>query len=1577
MFRNPSRLTATLMSLLAALIAMSGMGSEAQSPAVAPVLVPYTITALAGNTQSSISGYGGEGVPGLNATLNGPNALAVDSVGNVYIADQANALLREWNAQTGLLRTIAGMAPSKCTGTTCTTTNPGCSDGVPAAGNQVGSRIQGLVVDGFGNVYFADYNYQGVWVIYRGGSRVAAFINVVDGATVQANGGVIPGYIYHVAGTATPKAGGGCTATSGSADKVLATKATFHDPLQMGIDAAGNLYVQEYANNVVRVINTQATTQTFMGVSVQPGYVASIVGCNSTLTQACPSVVPAFGSSAQLAIFNYVAGMTTDQYGNVYEINTKGATASIYAGVAYAGGAGLAHLLNAESGLTATPGGWYEVINNIASSYATGYSGSTSVALEPAIQANGANNIVLRPASIAVDPLGNVYMMDTHWQTIYRVDVNSQMATRLSPGPTNSSQIAPVGTTAAPVYCTGTTGPQTSDAYGDGCSIQNAKFSSAGTGYVTFDAAGNLYVSDTGNNLVRKVSLGTQFAKTAIGASLQQTLQVHFDASNLPSSSSAAAFTVLSGVTDYSVSNVSCANFTLRDNSTECYVTVNFSPTATGLRRALLQATTASGGTYTFPLSGYGTGAQVAVDGGEQSALATSGLGQPTAVATDAAGNLYIADAANNQVVKTNATGATIKTLGSGLSGPRGVAVDAAGDVFISDTGNNRIVEVAALTGTQSVVTTDVKSPQGLAVDRNGNLYIADTGNARIVEVSSWGELGEAPLLAYTGAQTLVSPVGVAVDSLGNVYVADSGNSSALIEITAGGGDLQPTSGGTSLAAPAQELSLTGASISAPAGIAIDAANNLYVSDSSGNVVQAIPGGSGPGSEPFTLSFSGLSKPGGMAMDTSGNLYLADTGNGRVLVMNRSQVAVNFGTVPRFQPAATSALTVTNVGSSPLTPATPFVSFSGASSFGETDGCAAADFPLGTLGAGLHCALTMSFVPAASGSVSATASVQNGGATVNLTGVGQNPLATLALALTSPAGGLTPGSPAVITLTATQPSDNVAPTGTVTFNYTVNGVAQTPVTANLAVAGSQSTAALTIPNVMLARTYVISATYNGDANNTVTNSSALTIVAPGLPLTAVANPATYTYGGTVPAVTGTVTGILPADQAAITVSFTTTATSSSPVGAYPIQLVLTGGNSANYTIPTVVTSSGAKAVVTEAAAPLTVVLPAFSTVYGATDLSYAKAAGTNGQTMAVTGLVNGDKPVYTFTPAHSSVLNVGTYAVVPTLSIPSGTGGYDKINNYAVSITNGSVVVSQAPSQLTVTQPATAVLPTALSSGQLTIVAAQQTYGNYGTPTGTVTVSDTFTPISAAGSGTPVNEPALTLPLVGGTVTYTPTSATLGTHVYTFAYSGDANFAATNTTASPTTLIVDQPDYTVTSTTTPILVAPGIVPGGIAADAGEQAATPETATVYIAPVLGSTATITLTCTTPASYITCSLSPTSVTLAGKTLTSTLSVSTPATLPANYTSSLRTGRGSTWYATIPLALLAFLPAARKRRKGLPQLLLLLIAASVLAGASGCGGNNVKMFTPVPAGPQNVTVIGSDGTNTRSFVVPINIQ
>ena len=1549
--------------LVALLTATAAQTALASSP-VAPVLVPYTINSIAGNTQSSTAGYGGDGGLGSGATLKSPFALAVDTVGNVYIADTGNALIREVNALTGDIQTIAGIAPTGCVGTVCTTVNTACSDGVPAVGNGIGGKIEGIAVDGYGNVYFGDYTYQGVWVIYKGGTQVANFITLVDAASVKAAGGVKPGYIYHIAGNATYKTGG-CTSVitpSGAAvNNVLATSGYFHDPLNIDLDGAGNIYVQDYGNSLVWVINTQSTTQTFFGVSVQPGYIASIVNCNKAYNTPCGTSTQ-FGVPAAQAYINTLAGMSVDQFGNVYQIDTKGAP-SIYAGVAYAGGNKLSNLINLESGSSPVAGDWYAVINNINSTVAP-------TVAPVSILANGSNDLVLRPSSITVDPLANIYLLDYHWIMVYRVDVNSQVATRLL-----GLTAPPVGTKAAPVYCSGTSGPQTYDAYGDGCPAIQSKLNSGGTGYLTFDGAGNLYISDIGNNIVRKVSVNTQFPATTLGTAVTQSLQVHFDQSNLPtvSGTTTTAFTILSGIKDFVVGTASCTNNTTAlDTSLDCVVPVTFTPSQSGLRQATLVATTANG-TYNFALNGIGNGSQLAIDGGSQSVVAATGISKAVDVAVGQNGTIYVADTGNNRVVVRLVSGAQT-TIGTGLSAPKGVAVDAAGNVYISDTGNNRVVEVVASSGAQQVLTSAVSGPQGLAVDAVGNVYVADAGNHRVVQISPYGELGVAPMLAYTGAQTLISPVAVAVDAAGNIYVADAGNSAGIIKIAPGGGDLQ-TSGTGSVPSATSLIGFGYSTLSTPDGIAVDAAGNLYVSDSTGDQVYEIPSGSGPGSQVFTLGFTGLNSPGGLALDANGNLYVANTNSNQILMENRNQVLVNFPAISEFL-SETIPLTVTNIGNLPLTPAIPFTKATGSTAnFGEADTCNAAGFGQATQLPGIHCSLTPSFLPVTSGPLAETVSVQGGTNTLQVTGTGITVAASIVMSETPVPATLKQGGTATVTATLTQPHGTNIPSGTVTFAYTMNGVAQTPVTQPLVAGSNSSAATLIIGGLLQGRTYIVTATYNGDIADSVTVAPAFSFNVPGLPLTAVASSVSYTYGGAVPTLTGTLTGILPADAAAITVSWVSGATTSSPAGTYPIQVQLSGGKYQDYAVPTTLTPAGAPAVVTENPAPLTVVVAPVSTVYGSTDVQMLNYT-------AITGWVNGDTPsAVTFaaggqTDVHTKLLNVGAYTAVPT--VHDIAGGYDRITNYKQTITNGTITVAQAPSTASVSTALPAVLPTNLTTATVTISAITAVAAGQGTPTGTVTLTDVFTPLTATGSAAAITEAPIVLNLASGAATYTPSDQTLGSQSYSVVYSGDSNFIASSTLASAT-LLVDVADFSISGTSTPIQVLPGVVPGG-GTTGGQQAAYVEQATISITPILGSTEVVNLTCASPSAYVTCSLSPTSLTMTGtKALTSVISISTPATLPlGTATSQLLVADSRSVLAYLPLGALVIIPLYIRRRRTWSKLLMMALAmVAISAGLSSCGATHVSFFTPVPVGEQTVTVTATSGGNSRSITLNINIE
>jgi hypothetical protein len=244
-------------------------------------------------------------------------------------------------------------------------------------------------------------------------------------------------------------------------------------------------------------------------------------------------------------------------------------------------------------------------------------------------------------------------------------------------------------------------------------------------------------------------------------------------------------------------------------------------------------------------------------------------------------------------------------------------------------------------------------------------------------------------------------------------------------------------------------------------------------------------------------------------------------------------------------------------------------------------------------------------------------------------------------------------------------------------------------------------------------------------------------------------------------------------------------------------------------------------------------------------------------------------------------------------------------------------------------------------------------------------------------------------------------------HQYTFAYSGDSNFQTSSVVVSPTApacspsalapncLLVDYPDFTLTSTTGPVVVIPGVVPSGngLLPAPNQSTAAPETAVLFVNGVLGFAGQVTLSCPQqlngtvyyPA-YITCFMTPTavSITASAKTAATVVAIETPATLPLGYkfnTAELRTSATRTVLAFLPFGVLAF--CVRRRRRLSKALWMLMIVSAIGAGMTGCGGNQVDFYTAVPTGPQTVTVTATWQGNatepaaTRSFVVPINID
>lgn len=261
----------------------------------------------------------------------------------------------------------------------------------------------------------------------------------------------------------------------------------------------------------------------------------------------------------------------------------------------------------------------------------------------------------------------------------------------------------------------------------------------------------------------------------------------------------------------------------------------------------------------------------------------TNELNQPTDVAVDVAGNVYIADEVNSAIYMWNASTQQVATLvSSGLNQPQGVTVDLAGNVYIADTFNNAIkVLYASTSQIDTLVSSGLCLPTGVAVDSAGNVYFADTGNNAI---KKWNASTRqvSPLIS----SGLSTPVGVAVDVAGNIYIADEGNN-AIRKWNASTQQLSnlASSGGNE--------------------IAVDAAGNVYFNDSSNSAIKEWNAST---KQVTSLVSSGLSSPTGVAVDTAGNVYIVDTINAAIKVRVNSYVPT--GVISEGPAAGSDALAV-------------------------------------------------------------------------------------------------------------------------------------------------------------------------------------------------------------------------------------------------------------------------------------------------------------------------------------------------------------------------------------------------------------------------------------------------------------------------------------------------------------------------------------------------------------------------------------------------------------------------------------------------------------------------------------------
>ena len=636
------------------------------------------LTIVAGNGNP---GYTGDGGPAAKAHIGIPLALATDTAGNLYIADALNGRIRKVTTD-GIINTIAG------SGTGCFCESEGAGDGGPAIAAPIYYPFQ-LAADANGNVYIGEFN------------------------TARVRKVSPDGIITTVAGT------GGAAGYSG--DGGQATNARIGVPWGLAIDNAGNLFISDVIPGDddpvaarIRKVSPDGIITTVAGTGV-PGFSGD----------GGPGLNAQFSSPGQLAV---------DNSGDLY----------------------------IPDGLRIRKLSVDGTITTIAGDGNHGYSGDVG----PSVNAEISGTNVGSYGGLALDRAGNLYIADTFNYRVRKISSDGIIVTVAGNGATccffsegENGVVATVAHLSTPVG-------------------------------VTIDGVGGFFIADTYSGHIRRVSsTGIITIIAGIGVLGGPTSVV----GPIPGDGGIASEAFLS-----------FPSGTVIDGSGNLFVADAGGQRIRKIDLAGIITTVAGNGTAGF--SG---------DGG----LATAAqLNWPKDIAIDAVGNLYIADTSNSAIRKVTPTGIITTIAGNGSGGFSGDGALAA--------------------------SAQLNQPSGVAVDGNGNVYVSDTSNFRVRKVDPGGVISTIAgtgLAAYSGDgvqasnATLAYPTGLKVDAASNLFLADwvsvrKITASGIITTIAGTG----TGGFSGDGGPA-----TSANVEAW-GIALDPAGRILVADPWSNAIRAL-----------------------------------------------------------------------------------------------------------------------------------------------------------------------------------------------------------------------------------------------------------------------------------------------------------------------------------------------------------------------------------------------------------------------------------------------------------------------------------------------------------------------------------------------------------------------------------------------------------------------------------------------------------------------------------------------------------------------------------------------------------------
>ncbi len=777
------------------------------------------------------------------------------------------------------------------------------------------------------------------------------------------------------------------TAIGGGPNNIPALDANLYNPYGVAVDSAGNYYIAAFNQNRVFKVNTSGTILVVAG-SGASGYTGDGVTGGASLASLNRPFAVAVDSSNNI----YIADQYNCVIRKVDTANTITTIAGIANSCAYSGdgGKGTAAQLYYPQGVGVdSSGNLYigdenncvvrklvlstNIITTYAGNHTCGYSGDSGAATSAEL------NVV---SGVAADSSGNLFIADSGNCVIREVTKS------------------------------------------------NGKISTvAGNHTCGFSGDGGLATSAEMNQV--------------FGLTVNGTTVTFADYYN----QRIRQFTVGGNINTVAGNGTACAGTCGEGGSAisaELYDPVGVATTSTG--------TIYIGDNYNYAVDSFTVGGNLNRVAGNHSynietlfnGAAASGveLNFPFGLADDSSGNIYIADSHNSMVredVKSTglvnffAGDGTYGYLGDGgpatsaeLTYDYGVAKDSLGNVYIADT-NNCLVRKVNTAGTistfaglvvsnsprcgytgdgGSATSAELYYPYGVAVDSKNSVYIADYQEAVIRRVTS-GTIttiaGIGGIGGYSGDggpatnALLYQPQALAVDPAGNVFIADTGNcrvreinaTTGIINTVAGTGNCSFTGDGLAIAN----------GIGYPQGIAVDANDNLFISDYNERVRWVSPNGiittiAGTGVNGYSGdgglgTLATLYEPTGVALDSSGNVLVSDYYNSRVrsisafAALGTSTGNLAFGLTAVGSTSSPETLILSAHG--PVT----ISNISTSANFSEADDCPS------SMANGTTCVMYVYFVPTASGNLAGNVTVNSNGYfsqvnTVNLTGLGSS-----------------------------------------------------------------------------------------------------------------------------------------------------------------------------------------------------------------------------------------------------------------------------------------------------------------------------------------------------------------------------------------------------------------------------------------------------------------------------------------------------------------------------------------------------------------------------------------------------------